>query len=764
MEQIPAPRYPQLSPSGVPYAPPAKEEEFSLRDYGNVLRKRRWAVLASLLITLVTTAIFTFAMRPIYRGTTTIQINKESPQFVDFKEIFSINTMDMDYYQTQYKILESRSLAKRVIQANSLFNHPEFSPERERSPFHVWKSHILEKGSEWLNFQNEKVRPLSQEGKETAQDSLIITELLDKLKIEPIRNSRLVKVHFDSQDPKLAKQIPNTLAELYIQQNLEARFKATEQAKEWLTRQLDDLKGKVEKADEVLRAFGSKHGIISLEEKENIVIQRLSDLNEALAKAEAERMAKEALYRQSQRPNPDSLPPILENKLIQELKQSYIQLEAQYMKLSESFFKPDWPEMRRLKDQMDTIQDRLNGEIKKIVAGMKNEYESSLRKEILLRNAFEEQKARAMEMQQRAIQYNILKREADTNKELYKGLLQRMKEAGVSAGITASNIQVVDQAEMPTKPFRPDKKLNLLLAAVVGLFLGVGLAFFLEHLDDTVKTPEDLQNVIRLPSFGIVPEGAYERRRLAEANNSFPVELATSDFPKSMLSEAYRSIRTSILLSSSGNPPKTIAVSSPNPGEGKTTTVMNTAIVLSQNGARVIIIDADMRKPRIHKVFGKDNGLGLSSFLSGNADLEAVVQKSKIPDLYYIPSGPIPPNPSELLGSVLFKKMIESLGSRFHYLIIDSPPLLAFSDSVIISTNVDGVVMVVIGGKTPRETLKRSKEILLQVDARILGVVINRARIRGAEYGSYYHRYYYYYGKEDKKKEELPAATEEKSL
>ena len=764
MEQIPAPKYPQLHPAGVPYAPPAKEEEFSLRDSGKVLRKRRWTILASLLITLVTTAIFTFAMKPIYRGTTTIQINKESPQIVDFKEIFSINTMDMDYYQTQYKILESRSLAKRVIQANSLLQNPEFSPGKELSPFQIWTSKIVKKGFDWLTFQNQKGRPLSGNEKETAQDSLIVNEFLDKLKVEPIRNSRLVKVHFDSHDPGLARQIPNTLAELYIQQNLETRFKATEQAKEWLTRQLDDLKGKVEKADEALRAFGSKHGIISLEERENIIIQRLSELNEALAKAEAERMAKEAMYRQTQSPNPDSLPLILENKLVQELKQTYIQLEAQHANLSESFFKPDWPEMRRLKDQMDTVQNRLNGEIKKIVAGMKNEYESSLRKESLLRNAFEEQKARAMEMQQRAIQYNILKREADTNKELYKGLLQRMKEAGVSAGITASNIQVVDQAEMPTKPFRPNKKLNLLLATVVGLFLGVGLAFFLEHLDDTIKTPEDLQDLVRLPSFGIVPEGAYERRRRAESNHSFPVELATSDFPKSMLSEAYRSIRTSILLSSSGNPPKTIAVSSPNPGEGKTTTVMNTAIVLAQTGARVIIIDADMRKPRIHKVFGKENGVGLSSFLSGNADLESVVQKSKIPDLYYIPSGPIPPNPSELLGSVLFKKMIEGLGSRFHYLIIDSPPLLAFSDSVIISTNVDGVVMVVIGGKTPRETLKRSKEVLLQVDARILGVVINRARVRGAEYGSYYHRYYYYYGKEDKKKEELPAATEEKPL
>jgi len=751
MEQHPAPRDLQLPMLGHPYGPALKEEEFNLRDYWKVLQKRRWSILACLLITVITTAIVTFAMRPIYRGTTTIQINKESSQIVDFKEILAINTMDLDYYQTQYKILESRSLAKRVIQALGLSNHPEFLPRNENSPFQNWRSNLLAHVSDWLASPNQKRESLSGNTKEMADETRIIDEFLDKLKIEPIRNSRLVKIHFDSHYPDLATKISNLLAATYVKQNLETRFTATEQAKEWLTGQLGDLKGKVEKSDEALQAFGSKHDIISLEEKENIVMRRLSELNEALAKAETERMAKEALYQQTQGQNSDALPAILENKLVQELKQTAIQLEAQYVKNSETLFKPDWPEMKRLKEQMDTVQNRLNSEIKKIVAGLKNEYDSSLQKELLLRQAFEEQKAKAMEMQQNAIQYNILKREADTNKELYRGLLQRMKEAGVSAGITASNIQVVDQAEMPTKPFKPNKELNLLLASVVGLFLGVGLAFFLEHLDDTVKTPEDLEGVIQLPSFGIVPEAAHERRRLMESSNSCPVELITSGHPKSMLSEAYRSIRTSILLSTSGSPPRTIAISSPNPGEGKTTTVINTAIALSQTGVPVVVIDGDMRKPRLHKIFGKENGVGLSNFLSGNAELDSVIKNSEIPNLYYIPSGPIPPNPSELLGSALFKDMIEGLGNRFNHLVIDCPPLLAFSDSVIISTNVDGVIMVVIDGKTPRETLQRSKEVLLQVDARILGVVINRAKIRGGEYGSYYHRYYYYYGDGEKR-------------
>jgi succinoglycan biosynthesis transport protein ExoP len=755
MKQISEEKYYPLPPPEYLQPVPQEEKEVNLRDYWKVIQKRRWTILAFFLIVVVATAIGTFTMRPIYRGTTTILINKENPQIVDFKEVFTVNTMDLDYYQTQYKILESRSLAKRVTQMLHLAEHPEFLPQPETSPFQVWKSKVMA-------FLSPRPEERLESEKENSKETDLVNEFLARIKIEPIRNSRLVKVHFDSHYPELSNRVPNTLAATYIQQNLENRFTSTEQAKEWLTRQLEDLKGKVEKADETLQAFGSKHDIISLDEKENITMKRLTDLNEALAKAESERMAKEALYRQTQDRNFDSLPSVLENKLIQDLKQSFIQLEAQYMKLLENY-KPDYPEMKRLKNQMETLQKRLNAEINKIIAGIKTEYEASLRKESLLRAAFDEQKTKAMEMKQKAIQYNILKRESDTNKELYKGLLQRMKEAGVSAGITASNIQVVDQAELPTKPYRPNKKLNLLLAAVVGLFLGVGLAFFFEYLDNTVKTPAEVEEWVRLPSFGMVPEISQEKRRLLESGKPYTVELITYGHPKSMLSEAYRNIRTSILLSFSERPPKTIIISSPNPAEGKTTTAINTAIALSQTGARVLLIDADMRKPRIHTVFARENGTGLSHFLSGNASLESIIKDSQVPNLHYIPAGPVPPNPSELLGSSLFKRMIQSLGEQFDHMLIDSPPVLGFADSTILSTLVDGVILVVIGGKTSRETLQRAKDLLLQVDARILGVVINRVDIRRSDYGSYYYRYHYYYGRE-KKKKELPPSTEEKSL
>jgi capsular exopolysaccharide synthesis family protein len=670
--------------------------------------------------------------------------------------------MDLDYYQTQYKILESRSLTRRVVQSLNLKGHPEFLPKPE-TPFQKWKSDTL--GSitglfESFGFSKETGSSKDSPGpSETAKETGLISSFLGRLKIEPIRNSRLVKVHFDSNYPELSAQVPNTLAAAYIQQNLEGRFIATQQAKEWLTGQLEDLRAKVERADEALQAFGSKHGIISLEEKENVIMQRLTELNEALTKMEAERMSKEALYNQTRDRNSDSLPLILENKLIQDLKQAYIQMEGQFMKLSETF-KPDYPEMVRLKNQMGTIQKRLDAEIDKIIMAIKNDYEASLRRESLLRKAFEEQKARAIEMKEKSIQYNILKREADTNTELHRGLLQRMKEAGVSAGITASNIQIVDQAELPLRPFKPNKRLNLLLAAVVGLFLGVGIAFFFEYLDNTVKTPEDVEGLLRLPSFGMVPEISFERKKRLERGISYPVELITYGHPKSMLSEAYRNIRTSVLLSFSEKPPKRIVITSPNPAEGKTTTVINTAIAMAQTGAQVVVIDSDMRKPRVHKIFESENETGLSNFLSGNADLDSQIRKSEVPNLYYIPSGPIPPNPSELIGSNLFKQMLDTLEKRFDHVVIDSPPVLGFADSAILSTCVDGIILVVVGGKTPRETLQRAKEAILQVNGKILGVVINRVNIHRSDYGYYYYRYHYYYGREGKKKV-LPFAPEE---
>ena len=782
MNQLPSTpeTYYQLPPQGYYPLPPQEEKEINLLNYLRVLQKRMWMIVAIFLIALTVTAIGVLTVRPVYRGTATIQIDRENPQIVDFREIFAVSAWDDDYYQTHYQVLASRKLAKRVIYTLNISEHPDFLPQPETSlqkvkssilsPIREVKSSLLnliynligppsenasKQPSENLSEEVREEAQSSMDSPETNQETIRINQFLSRLSIEPVKNTRLVRINFDSYHPGLASQAANAIATNYIKLNLENRFKATEQAKEQLNEQLEVMRAKVESADEALQAFCQKHGFVFLDDKErNVSLQRLSDLNDALAKAESERMAKEALYKQTKKGDFDSIPLILENKMIQDLRQQYLQLEVQYSKLAETF-KPEYPELIRLKRQMETIQRRLNAEYSRYIHAIRNEYEFCLRKESLVRSAFEQQKTVVTEMQQKAIQYNILKREADTNRDLYKNLLQRMKEAGIQAGITASNIQVVDQAAVPTRPYKPNIPRKILYATVIGLLFGAALAFFLEYLDNTIKTSEDVEQIVRLPAFGMVPTISYEKRKQVERGKVYPVELVTFGHPRSLLSEVYRNIRTSILLSFSERPPKTMVVSSPNPMEGKTTTAVNMAIAFSQLGSPVLIIDGDMRKPRIHKVFNGANGVGLSNFLSGNAELKSIIRSSNIPNLFYIPSGPIPPNPSELLGSNLFKNMLQFLGRSFEQIIFDSPPVLSFGDSLILSNSVDGVVLVVLSGKTPRETLHQSKNALHQVNAKILGVVVNQVEIGQTRYGYYHYRYgnYYYYEQESSRKE-----------
>ncbi len=773
--QLPSETYYPPPPQGYYPPSPPLEKEINLLDYLKVLRKRRWLILAIFTIVVTVTAVGIFTVKPVFRGTATIRIDKENLQIVDFREIFTVNAWDTDYYQTHYQILASRQLAKRVIHALNIYEHPEFLPGPE-TPLQKVKSSILNPLSRLkstiLDFAYHLVAPshkssseaLSEEvqkepesdvnSPETIKETSAINQLLARLTIEPVKNTRLVRIHFDSYYPELTSQVPNAIATNYIKLNLENRFKAMEQAKEQLNQQLDVMRAKVERADESLQDFCEKHGFVFLDDKEkNVAFQRLADLNGALAKAESERMAKEALYKQTKKGDFDSIPSVLDNKLIQELKQTYLQLEVQYSKLFETF-KPEYPEMVRIRKQMETLQKRLNAEYGKYIHAIKMEYEYSLRRESLVRSAYEQQKLVVSEMQQKGIQYNILKREAEINRDLYKSLLQRMKEAGIQAGITASNIQVVDQAAIPTRPYKPNIPRTMLWAVLIGLLLGAGIAFFFEYLDNTIKSSEEVEQLIRLPSFGMVPEISFEKNRKLERGKIYPVELITFGHPRSMLSEVYRNIRTSILLSFSERPPKSMVISSPNPMEGKTTTAVNMAIAFSQLGSPVLLVDGDMRKPRIHKLFHASNGVGLSSFLSGNAELKSIIKSSSISNLFYIPSGPIPPNPSELLGSNLLKNMLQFLGRSFGQIIFDAPPVLSFGDSLILSNSVDGVVLVAQSGKTPREALNQSKNALFQVNAKILGVVINRVDLEhiGHRYYNYYGNYYYY-EQEEKTKE-----------
>ena len=752
------PAYYYLPPEAVGYGHPIEEEEgINLLDYWRTLVKRRWTVLTFAFIVVVATAIATWKATPVYRSVIKIQIDPEQQNLLPFKEageMASNYAQSQEYLQTQFKVLESQTLAARVIGVLNLDTNPLFLEEAKptaKSKTVKWIKDVLD-----LNEKED-----ANEDPDTVRNqklSALVKYFSERLSTSPIRNSRLVDVYFESRDPKMAAEVANTLANEYIQMNFETKFNSTTTASDFLAKQLVDLKANVEKSEEELVRFSQQHDIYELGDKENVILQTLSDLNTALTTSQAERIQKESIWKVVQQAGAAGFPDILRNKLIEELEANLARLKVQQAKLAAAF-RPGWPELDQVTGQVAEAEDQLAVERKKAIRNAETEYRTSVQKERLLSEALVAQKLEASKFNQNSIQYNILKRQVDTEKQLYDGLLQRMKEAGVSAGLKSNNIHIVDPAKPQRVPYRPNKPLNMALAMAIGLLLGVGMAFFMEHLDSSIKTPDDVDRFIKLPSLGVIPSMASllpsSRRKLLTAAaggnggkelfSAKSVELITYHDTKSLLSEAYRNLRTSVLLSSgAGRPPKTLLVTSSQAGEGKTTTAINIAITLSQTGDKVILLDCDMRNPRVHKVIGLENTGGMSTYLSGNADLSSMIQQSEISNLFAVSAGRVPPNPAELLGSLRMKQGLALLDEYFDHIVIDSPPVLSVTDARIIGSLVDGVVLVIKGGETPKEAVQRTKQLLQEVHAHVIGILLNNVDVRSADY--YYYSKYYYYG------------------
>lgn len=704
-------------------------EEIHLKDFLHLLLKRRWTILTVFIVCVTTVTIKTFSMSPVYKATTTIRIEKEVPKVLSFEDILPDSEQ---YYNTQYEIIESRTLAMRVINKLDLQKHAQF---KDKS-----KIAVVADAEADENYKKEE------------KQKKIINSFLNGLEVTPVKNSSLVKLTFNSNYPKLSAEISNTLAKEYIDFTLESKFKASKKAKDWLAGQLGDFQAKVETSEERLQAFARKKGIFSLEKDENIIMQKLEKLGDVSSSAEAERISSEALFVEISNNAHDDMFLGVEDDFLKTLKGQYFSLEAEYFKLS-GLYKPEYPKMVRLKTQIESIERRIKEENKQIIKKVEVSYKTAVKKEELLRKSFNDQKKLALKMKENAVQYNILKREVDTNKELYDGLLQRLKETGISAGLDSSNIQIIDMAESPLFPSKPRKKLNVVLSMIVGLGGGIMVAFFFEYMDNTIKGSEEIERYFQLNALGIIPslESVTHRKKDPEV---FPEFISFFD-SQSSLSEAFRSLRTSIFFSSPGAPPKTILITSTLPGEGKTTVSVNLGIVLAQAGKKVLIIDGDLRKASCHKVFSMPSYPGLTSCLTGNSDLQAIVKPTKVQGLYLAPAGPTPPNPTELLGSFQLRKIIRLFKEHFDFIIIDSPPVLGFADTPTLSTLVDGVIPVVFCGKTPKDEIKRMLGQLKGVNAHILGVVLNKFDIKKHAY-NYYSPYYYYgkkYGEEDRSKD-----------
>ncbi len=729
--------YPLTSPQPL-YYPPDTEEEVHLRDYLHIILRRKWIVITFLAAIVTTVTLGTFMMKSQYKSTIMIKIDKENPNILAFKDVVSLERAEEDYYQTQYKILKSRNLAKRVIRSLRLHTNPEFVPDLQN-----------EKKAD-INTLLKQDKPLEDDG----ISSGLIDSFLDKVNVSPLQKSRLVNVSFTSYNPELSAKVANSIGDSFIGLSIDSKFEATYQARVWLEKQLEIMKAKVEQAEEKLNEYAGKNEIIFLDKKgdekgtdsENIITKKLSELSTELTSATSERISKEALYKEMRSGDPESSSVVMNNPMITSLKKDYAALDSEYNQQLK-IYKPDYPQMVRLKEHINQTKKKIDLETIKIILSVKKDYEIAVNRENQLKSAFESQKKEALNLNERSIQYQILKREADTNKELYKGLLQRLNETGVSASLTASNIQVLDRAEIPKKPFKPRKTLNIVLSIIVGLFGGIGLAFFTEYLDNTIKTPEDIKEKICLPQLGLVPK--YTNADNNEALQK--VEYIAHSDGRSPIAEAYRSIRTFLLLSTGGKPPKVMMVTSPAGEEGKTTTAINTAISLTKSDVKVVVIDADMRKPRLHRVFGIDNSAGLSTFLSGNAEFgNGLIKTSDIQNFDIITSGPIPPNPTELLSSYRFSELIHGLYPLYNFIIIDTPPVLGMSDPLIVSSQTDGVIMVVRSGKTERQAVQEARRMLEGVNAKILGVVLNSVSQSNMRYSFYYNYYRYYYTDENK--------------
>ncbi len=736
-------------------------ESPNLLSYWVVLRKRRWTVLAAFFLVFAVVALGTFKEAPLYEAKATLEIEKENPNIVTAQDLFEVDNVTNAFLETQYKVLESESLSRRVIRDLQLEKLPEFNPPR-----HWWS---LPLSNAPLAPASLKVRPgTPQPDSDAVRNAL--KRFKDQLDIEPVKQSRIVEVTFESQDPILSASIVNNLASNYIDRNLELRWDAAQKASEWISQQLVGLKVRLEKSEDDMQQYSRENGLLFLQSEkgttENMVDARLRQLQEELTRAQAARIEKESLYRLVDAGDYASLPTVFENRELQDLTLRVSDLRAQDALLG-STFSGEYPKRQQLRSQIDEAQRTLDQERERAATRIRDDYSAGVRRETMLRQAFADAQHDANNIAEKSVQYNILKREVDTNRGLYEGLLERLKQAGVSAGLKESNIRIVDAAVPPKYPAKPRVALNLSLGVLVGLSLGISAAFLQEHSDNSLKTTEDIERILQLPALAMIPAAesldlrrngnhrslsARGRALLHGANGNGKPALAhwyrIDDLAPeySVLTEAFRSLRTSVLLSAAGRPPRSLLVSSAQPGEGKTTVSINLAISLAQLGQRVLLIDCDLRRPSVHRAFQIQGSLGIASYLAGQQDWIAAIERTTIPGLDVLVSGPTPPNPAELLSSDRMEELIQKALEEYKFVVIDSPPLLNVADSRILATLVEGVVLVVKGGVTPRELARRALAYATDVGGRVIGVALNNIDLHSDEYSYYRHYSYDSYG------------------
>jgi capsular exopolysaccharide synthesis family protein len=700
-----------------------------ITDYLRVLYKRRWVAGLMFLVVFVYGAVNSLKKTPIYEAGTQLLIEVETRRPTSLNSVLQDNSSwyDDDFYQTQYRILQSRALAWSTLQAMG---------QTTSAPADFTAANASGGGViEWIAGMLGAPRRIDPPaGDETTWQSVQVDAFLGGLVIEPVRNSRLVDLRYRSPDPLFAAKAANALAEQYKVQGLNLRLLASKEANSFLGKQLEEQRKKVQDAEEALQAFKVRHGAVAVTGGQNtILVQKLTDLSGALTQARFTRIEKESMYQELARVQNDpeqleTFPAIVNNQLIQKTKADLAALENQDAQLEAEGIGPAFGTRVSLAAQIETRRRELDMQVSQVVQAVRSEFEVAKAQEDSLAEQLETEKSESLAFDSRGIEYMALEREATSARTLFDNLMSRAQETGVTGEYRGSNVQVVDIAEVPRFPVLPNTRRDLAFTLMAGLVLAIGLVFGMEYLDNRIKTPDEIKEHLGIPFLGLVPAVSSKESGGASPllDNGAPPEFA----------EAMRGIRTAVVFSSASDGARTVVVTSTAPSEGKTLVSTNLGSALGQAEQRTLVIDGDMRRPRVHDVFGCAQEPGLSNVLVGTAQLRTAIRQTSNPYLSVIPAGHIPPNPAELLGSVKYRRLLEELGQDYDWIVIDAPPVMAVTDAAVIANGASGVVFVIGAEMTPRRTAQTAIEQLTAARAKIIGAVLNRANVRR-------HSYYY---------------------